>query len=161
MRAPAIAATSAGSTAARSPRHCSRSRAKALSNAPTYTVTGGATWTPPLGIGDGISGLLHADFRFQSEVNTGSDLLPEKLQQGVTVVNARAGVTGKDRVWSLEFWGQNIFNRHYRQIVTGAPIQGSNSIATIQAGGATVADSLFIVFPAEPRTYGVTVRTKF
>ena len=70
-------------------------------------------------------------------------------------------MSGKDGAWSLEFWGQNIFNRDYRQIVAGAPIQGSGSYATIQAGGTSPADSLFIVFPAEPRTYGLTVRTKF
>ena len=133
---------------------------KALSNAPQYTATGGATWTPAIGFG-GLNALVHADMRYQSRMNTGSDLLPEKLQNSVTIVNARLGVTGKNRGWALEFWGQNIFNRDYRQIVAGAPIQGSNSIATIQAGGAAVADSLFIVFPAEPRTYGVTVRTKF
>lgn len=133
---------------------------KALSNAPEYTVTGGATWTPPLTDG-GISALVHADFRFQSELNTGSDLLPEKAQQGVVLINARIGVTGPGNNWSLEFWGQNIFNQDYRQVVASAPLQGSGSIATLQAGGVSPADSLFIAFPAEPRTYGVTVRTKF
>jgi outer membrane receptor protein involved in Fe transport len=133
---------------------------RALSNAPEYTVVVGTTWTPPLGSG-GLNGLVHADVRSQSNVNTGSDLLPEKLQTAVAVVNARLGVSGKEGAWSLEFWGQNIFNRDYRQVVAGAPIQGSNSIANIQGGGATLADTLYIVFPAEPRTYGLTVRTKF
>lgn len=132
----------------------------ALSNAPEYTVTGGATWTPPLAA-NGISGLFHANFRFQSELNTGSDLLPEKFQQGVMLVNARLGITGADNGWGIEFWGQNIFNQDYRQVVAGAPIQGSGSIASLRAGGLSPADSLFIAFPAEPRTYGVTVRTKF
>jgi len=131
-----------------------------LSNAPRYVVTAGATWTPPLG-SNGFTGLLHADIRSQSDVNTGSDLFPEKMQNAVATVNARMGVSGRDGAWSLEFWGQNIFNRDYRQIVAGAPIQGSGSYATIQAGGTSPADSLFIVFPAEPRTYGLTVRTKF
>jgi outer membrane receptor protein involved in Fe transport len=83
------------------------------------------------------------------------------MQTAVALVNARIGVSGKDNAWSVEFWGQNIFNRDYRQIVAGAPIQGTNSVATLQQAAATVADSLFIVFPAEPRTYGLTVRTKF
>ena len=131
-----------------------------LSSAPEFTVTGGATWTPPLTDG-GIAGLVHADFRYQSELNTGSDLLPEKAQRGVVVVNARLGLSGADRLWSIEFWAQNLFDQNYRQVVTGAPIQGSGSIATLQAGGASPADSLFIVFPSEPRTYGMTVRTKF
>lgn len=133
---------------------------RALSNAPEYTVTAGATWTPPLG-SNGLSGLVHANIRSQSEVNTGSDLLPEKLQTAVAIVNARVGVSGKENAWSIELWAQNLLNRDYRQVVAGAPVQGSNSVASIQAGGATLADTLFIVFPAEPRTYGLTLRTKF
>jgi iron complex outermembrane recepter protein len=136
---------------------------KALSNAPEYVATAGATWTPPLG-SHGLSGLVHADIRMQSDANTGSDLVPEKHQPGVAVVNARLGLSGADGAWSLEFWAQNLFDTDYRQIVAGAPIQGTGSIATLRAdtpGVPGVADSLFIVFPAEPRTYGLTVRTKF
>ena len=131
-----------------------------LSNAPLYTLTGGATWTPPL-TASGIRGLLHTNFRYMSEFNTGSDLLPEKREQGVMIVNARVGVTGPDRLWSLEFWGQNLFNVDYAQVVASAPLQGSGSLATVAAGGASLGNALFIGFPAEPRTYGVTVRTKF
>jgi outer membrane receptor protein involved in Fe transport len=131
-----------------------------LSNAPKYVMSGAATWTPPLGTG-GLGALIHADVRWQSRTNTGSDLLPEKLQRAFAVVNARLGVTGKDQAWSLEFWGQNVFNKDYRQVVASAPIQGSGSAASIPAGNPATADSLFIVFPAEPRTYGLTVRTKF
>ncbi len=131
-----------------------------LSNAPKYTVTTGATWTPPLG-SNGLTGLVHADMRHQSKINTGSDLFPEKLQQPVTVVNARIGINGPEGKWGVELWSQNLFDVNYRQVVAGAPIQGSNSVATIRAGGATVADSLFIVFPAEPQTWGFTLRTKF
>ncbi len=130
-----------------------------LSNAPLYTLTGGATWMPPLA-DNGIRGLIHADFRYMSEYNTGSDLLPEKAQSGVMLVNARVGVTGPDRLWSLEFWGQNLFNVDYAQVVAAAPLQGSGSAATVAPGGAA-GNALFIGFPAEPRTYGVTVRTKF
>jgi iron complex outermembrane recepter protein len=131
-----------------------------LSNAPLYTVTGGATWTPEL-TASGISGLIHADFRYQSEINTGSDLLPEKAQEGVIVVNARLGLSGADQAWGIEFWAQNLFDVDYTQVIAGAPIQGSGSLATVSAGGTSPGNAMFIVFPAEPRTYGVTVRTKF
>jgi len=136
---------------------------KALSNAPRYVMTAGVTWTPPVG-SSGLSALVHADLRANSKVNTGSDLLPEKSEPGPAVVNARLGLSGKDDVWAIEVWAQNLFNDDYRQVVTGAPLQGANSLATLRAtpaGTAAVADSLFIVFPAEPRTYGLTVRTKF
>jgi len=130
------------------------------SNAPKYVLTGASTWTPPLGIG-GLSALVHADVRWQSAVNTGSDLFPEKAQKAFAVVNARLGITGNKNAWSLELWSQNLFNKDYRQVVANAPVQGSNSVATLQAGGGPVADSLFILFPAEPRTFGVTARTQF
>ena len=99
--------------------------------------------------------------RYQSRINTGSDLLPEKVQAGIAVVNGRVGVTGPNGVWGVELWSQNLFDKDYRQIAASAPLQGSGSLATVSAGGASPGNSLFIVFPAEPRTFGVTVRTKF
>jgi len=130
-----------------------------LSNSAQYVVTGSAAWTPPLG-GNGLNGLLYADFRYQSEINTGSDLDIEKEQTGVMVVNARAGITGADKRWSLEVWAQNLFDVDYKQVAFDAPIQGSGTQRATQAFG-TTATQLYGAFLAEPRTYGVTVRTKF
>lgn len=129
-----------------------------ISNAPRHVVTGSGTWMPVLG---SLTGLIHADFRYQAEINTGSDLLPEKAQEGVMLVNARIGISGNDARWAIEFWAQNLFNVDYAQVVTGAPLQGSGSIANALAGVATRQDGLFVGFPAEPRTYGLTLRTKF
>ncbi|MFS0737952.1 TonB-dependent receptor [Sphingomonas sp. 1P06PA] len=130
-----------------------------LSNSSLYTVTGSGSWTPP--ITDQLKGLLYADFRYTSEINTGSDLFTEKEQRGVMVVNARVGLGQAEGRWSVEFWGQNIFNVDYKQVVFNAPIQGSNtSLAQTQQFG-TPGTQLFGAFLAEPRTYGITVRTKF
>jgi outer membrane receptor protein involved in Fe transport len=131
-----------------------------LSNAPRHVATGGATWTPAIG-GSGLNGLIHVDGRYQSKINTGSDLLPEKYQKSVSIINARLGLTGKEGAWGVELWAQNLFDTNYKQVVAGAPIQGTGSLATVAAGGATPGNGLFIVFPAEPRTWGMTVRTKF
>jgi outer membrane receptor protein involved in Fe transport len=130
-----------------------------LSNAPEYVVTGSATWTPP--VGNNLRGLLYTDFRYQSEFNTGSDLFVEKEQQGVMVVNARAGIGAEDRRWSVELWAQNLFDVNYKQVAFNATLQGSNtSLAQTQRFG-TPGTQLFGAFLAEPRTYGVTVRTRF
>jgi iron complex outermembrane receptor protein len=130
-----------------------------LSNSSLYVVTGSAQWTPP--VGSNLRGLLYGDFRYQSEFNTGSDLFPEKEQNGVMVVNARAGIGHADRNWSLEFWAQNVFDVQYKQVAFNATLQGSNtSLAQTQQFG-TPATQLFGAFLAEPRTYGVTVRTRF
>lgn len=144
-----------------------------LSNSSRYTVTGGASWTPRLG-NSGLSGLLYSDFRYQSDINTGSDLDQEKLQDGVLVMNARVGLRGKDNRFSLEFWAQNLLNTQYQQVSFDAPLQGGGVRAAGQpatsasAGIATVANGTFVsstqlygAFLAEPRTYGVTIRTRF
>src|SRR5262249_36472180 len=74
-----------------------------ISNAPKWTVTGSAAWTPRIGSG-GLRGLLYADFRYMSDFNTGSDLDVEKQQKAFTVVNARAGVHGPNDSWAIEIW---------------------------------------------------------
>lgn len=75
--------------------------------------------------------------------------------------NARLGIRGPEQRWAVEFWGQNIFNTKYTQVAFNTPLQGSNSIAHIQAGRATSATQLFSAYLAEPRTYGITLRGKF
>jgi outer membrane receptor protein involved in Fe transport len=95
-----------------------------------------------------------------SDYNTGSDLFPEKMQDGYMLTNARIGLRGPDQRWSVELWAQNLFNVDYQQVAFAAPFQGAGSRAQTQAFG-TTANQIFSSFLAEPRTYGVTVRTRF
>ncbi|MCA3255253.1 MAG: TonB-dependent receptor [Alphaproteobacteria bacterium] len=137
-----------------------------VSNAAKHVVTGAATWNPEIAGSNGLRGLVYADFRYQSAINTGSDLDVEKTQPGVMVVNARLGVQGPDRKWAVEFWAQNLFDVDYTQVSFDAPLQGSNTqraVGLVQANGAPVTSStaLYGAFLAEPRTYGVTLRTRF
>ena len=131
-----------------------------LSNAPKYVVTTGFGFTPEIG-NSGLSGLLYVDARYQSDTNTGSDLDQEKIQDGFLVVNGRIGLFGPDKKWGVELFGQNLFNRKYQQIAADAPLQGSGTIGGVKAGITATANQLFIAFPGEPRTYGITVRGKF
>ena len=130
-----------------------------ISNAPQYVITGGAGYSPDIG-NTGLSGLAYLDFRYQGDVNTGSDLDPEKQQDGYLVVNGRLGIYGKDKRWGLEVFGQNLFNKLYQQIAADAPLQGGGTIGGVRRGSAA-ANQLFIAFPGEPRTYGITARFKF
>ena len=82
-----------------------------------------------------------------SDYNTGSDLAPQKEQDGYVVVNARVGIRGRDDLWSLELWAQNLFDVDYTQVGFNSPFQAPNQI--------------YSAFLAEPRTFGVTVRTIF
>jgi iron complex outermembrane recepter protein len=131
-----------------------------LSNSSQYVATGALSWTPDIG-GSGLTGLVYTDFRYQSDINTGSDLDREKQQDGVAIVNARVGVRGAEQRWGIEFWAQNVFNTQYQQVSFDAPLQGGGTLAAVQRGFATSANQLFGAFLAEPRTYGITVRGKF
>lgn len=138
------------------------------SNAPKYVVTASLGWTPAIGTG-GLSALFYVDGRMTSDYNTGSDLFPEKNQDGYTVVNARIGLRGPDERWALEFWGQNIFDTEYTQVAFNSPLQGSGPCNSTVAqlgttcGGSAVGmvNQTYSAYLAEPRTYGVTLRGKF
>ncbi|WP_374392963.1 TonB-dependent receptor [Sphingopyxis sp.] len=133
-----------------------------LSNAPELVATSSVAWTPDIG-SSGLSGLVYIDGRLTGDYNTGSDLFPQKSQNGYAIFNARVGLRGPDEKWSVEFWGQNIFNKQYAQVAFNSPFQeGATSTSTAFAdpqypGGR----QLFSQFLAEPRTYGVTLRGKF
>jgi iron complex outermembrane receptor protein len=107
-----------------------------------------------------MSGLFYVDSRLTSDYNTGSDLAPEKKQDGFALVNARVGLRGKDQAWALEFWAQNVFNKNYIQVAFNTPFQGAGSSANVAAYGGT-GNALYSAFLAEPRTYGLTLRSRF
>jgi iron complex outermembrane recepter protein len=130
-----------------------------LSNAPEAVVTGGFAYSPDIG-SSGLSSLFYIDFRYQSDVNTGSDLDPEKVQDGYILFNGRLGLYGKDKRWGVEIFGQNLLNKKYQQIAADAPLQGGSTLGAVRRGGAT-SNQLFIAFPGEPRTYGITLKGKF
>ncbi|NJC08479.1 TonB-dependent receptor [Polymorphobacter fuscus] len=130
-----------------------------LSNSSAYVVTGSASWTPK--INETLSALLYFDMRYSSALNTGSDLDIEKVQPGFAVANARIGLYGRDRIWGIELWSQNLFDAVYQQVAADAPLQGSGTFNAVARGLSATANQVFVTFPAEPRTFGVTVRTKF
>jgi hypothetical protein len=132
-----------------------------ISNAPKWTMTGSAAWTPPLA-DNGLHGLLYADIRHMSGFNTGSDLDIEKFQDSFNVVNARAGIQGPNDSWAIEVWAQNLFDKDFKQVAFDSPIQGTPGSTTraVQAGFFTRATQLYNAFLGEPRTFGATLRGK-
>ena len=131
-----------------------------LSNAPELVTTGSITWTPEIG-STGLSGLVYIDGRMTSDFNTGSDLFPQKEQDGFTVVNARVGLRGPDGRWSVELWAQNLFNVDYAQVAFNTPFQAGGAGAPFVDPQYPGGRQLFSMFLGEPRTYGLTVRTRF
>ncbi|GAC1497383.1 MAG: TonB-dependent receptor [Steroidobacteraceae bacterium] len=138
-----------------------------VSNAPKMVETGALTWTPPIG-SNGLTALFYVDARLTSHYNTGSDLFPQKGQRAFGLVNGRLGVRGPDNVWSIEIWGQNLFNKNYAQVAFNTPFQAGGSTTPPFAPGFTLAPfidpqfpggrQLFSQFLAEPRTFGMTLR---
>ncbi|NNM77199.1 TonB-dependent receptor [Sphingomonas sp. ID1715] len=131
-----------------------------LSNAPEVVVTGSASWTPEIG-SSGLRGLVYVDARLTGDYNTGSDLFPQKAEEGYTVVNARVGLRGPREIWAVEFWAQNVFNTNYAQVAFNSPFQAGATSAPFVDPAFPGNRQLFSAFLAEPRTYGLTLRTRF
>ena len=131
-----------------------------LSNAPEVVTTGSLTWTPEIGT-SGLSGLVYIDGRMTGDYNTGSDLFPQKAQDGFLLVNARVGLRGADERWSIELWSQNLLNKNYAQVAFNSPFQAGTTSAPFVNPQYPGGRQLFSQFLAEPRTFGVTVRGKF
>lgn len=131
-----------------------------LSNAPELVTTASVTWTPELG-SSGLSGLFYVDARTTSDFNTGSDLFPQKEQDGFTIVNARIGLRGPDQAWAVELWAQNLFNINYAQVAFNSPFQAGTTAAPFVDPQYPGGRQLFSMFLAEPRTYGITLRGRF
>jgi iron complex outermembrane recepter protein len=126
-----------------------------LTNAPLYSISGSLGYRKP--VSESLIAGIYADFRYQSDVNTGSDLDPEKNQDGGIVVNGRVSIGEIDSKWSLELWGRNLLNRNYTQVAFDGPGQGSGTRGNRFAANSQTFDA----FLAEPRTFGVTARYKF
>ena len=131
-----------------------------LSNAPEFVATSSVTWTPDIG-SNGMSGLVYIDGRMTSDYNTGSDLFPQKEQDGFAVFNARIGLRGPDESWGIELWSQNILNKDYAQVAFNSPFQAGQSAAPFVDPQYPGGRQIFSQFLAEPRTYGITLRGKF
>ena len=130
-----------------------------LSNSSAYALTGAIGFNPRI-TDSGIRALFYVDGRHSSKFNTGSDLFVEKIQNAYTVINGRIGLQGPKGIWGVELWAQNLFNEDYLQVAFNAPLQGTGNQAAVQRGFATSSSQLFGAFLAEPRTYGLTLRTR-
>ncbi|MEE4201739.1 TonB-dependent receptor [Erythrobacter sp.] len=75
--------------------------------------------------------------------------LPFDVQNGNARINARLGFTTPDEAFTFEVWGNNLTDYIARNVTFNTPLRGT---ANVRSRGAYIED---------PRTYGVTVRTKF
>jgi outer membrane receptor protein involved in Fe transport len=131
-----------------------------MSLAPKYSASGSLTYEAP--IGDALKARFNIGAKYSSSYNTGSDLFPPKMQKAFTVVNGRVGVGSADDRWTVELWGQNLLNEKYTQVAFNGFLQGSSGLGATQATYVPANDTItYDAFLGAPRTYGVTLRSKF
>jgi iron complex outermembrane recepter protein len=138
-----------------------------MSFAPEWSVTSGINFDRSLG--GGLRGLFNLSAKYTSEYNTGSDLLPLKMNDAMTLVNGRIGIGSEDDRWTLEVWGQNLTDEEYAQVVFNGPLQGSAFQGTVNPSGPyagtyhnPAADTMtYNAFLGAPRTWGVTLRLRY
>ncbi|MDY6948957.1 MAG: TonB-dependent receptor, partial [Pseudomonadota bacterium] len=96
-----------------------------LSFAPEWSASLSATYEQPIGNTLVLRGNIGA--RYTSEYNTGSNLDPRKIQDAMTLVNARLGFGADNEKWMVELWALNVTDEDYYQVIFDATLQGSSS----------------------------------
>jgi len=131
--------------------------------APEWSATGSINFDRNIGGGLRVGFSLAA--KYMDDYNTGSDLLPFKMQEAFTTMNGRFVVGTEDERWTAEFWVQNLTDEEYTQVAYNAFLQGSAFSSTVQPNGTfynPAADTqTYNAFLGAPRTYGATLRFKY
>jgi outer membrane receptor protein involved in Fe transport len=128
-----------------------------LTNAPKWSGVAGVTYDGPFSSsGWGLLANVNVNYSGKRRTSTtptesAAPFQPSPLdwQEDYFKLNARLGFTTPDDRFTFEVWGTNLSNEMTRGITANTPLRG---------GAGTRSRIAFI---EEPRTYGVTVRTKF
>lgn len=131
--------------------------------APEWSATGSVNFDR--NIGNGMRAGFSLSAKYMDDYNTGSDLLPYKLQEAFTTMNGRIILGTEDERWTAEFWVQNLTDEEYVQVAYNAPLQGNAFASTVQPDGTFYAPALdtqtYDAFLGQPRTWGATLRFKY
>lgn len=117
---------------------------KPLSGVPKFAWSVGADGRAPLGElgGRELSLYAHADYAHRSSFNTSATNSAWAQVPGFGIANARIGLKTDDGLWDLSVWARNLLDKDYFLNLSAA----NTGVVTAQVG--------------EPRTYGVTLRTR-
>ncbi len=129
-----------------------------LTNAPKWASVLGATYDGQVP-GTELTYFLSSSLRIESDRRTSTQHIDptsgvpllDDIQEENTKVNLRAGIGGEDGHWTLEIWGNNVFDKQTKNVTFNVPLRGVSSIGTASRG----------VFLEAPRTYGATLRLAF
>jgi iron complex outermembrane recepter protein len=123
-----------------------------ITHSPEWTLTGGVDYSFPFV--DAFTARFHLDGRWQSEMNTGSNLDPRKIQSDFAVVGLKFGLYSEGERVALEFFARNLFDERYINTAFDSPLQGS-AVTPTAAGTSTIDATV-----GEPRIIGATLRLK-
>jgi outer membrane receptor protein involved in Fe transport len=131
-----------------------------MSLAPEHSASASITYERP--IGDSMKARFNLGGKYSSDYNTGSDLFPPKVQKSYTVVNGRIALGAADDKWAVELWGLNLLDEEYTQVAFNGFLQGSSGLSATNKVYNPALDTItYDAFLGAPRTYGVTLRSKF
>ena len=115
-----------------------------LSNAPEFTVRGGANYDIPLGSAGKVN--VRGDVNWQDRVYFTEFNNADATQASFASVNAGIRYTTASGRWSLDFWGRNLTDHFIiTNNIISAPLYSSVRVGSL----------------APPRTYGVTASVNF
>ncbi|WP_245228489.1 TonB-dependent receptor [Pontixanthobacter sp. CEM42] len=125
-----------------------------LTNAPEIVAIMGATYEKDLG--NYLDFFLSGQIRFEDDRRTSTQaidpaslanpvLVPFDVQDSNTKINLRAGIGAQDDIWAVEVFATNLTNQITRGVTFNTVLRSGSRSA----------------FPQEPRSYGVTLRSKF
>ncbi|MFN3856961.1 MAG: TonB-dependent receptor [Caulobacter sp.] len=141
------------------------SRFNGIFRLPGETMPFAPKWSGSLAVGyeRDIGGYLqfrgNISTKYTSDYNTGSDLHPVKEQEGFFLTNARVGIGSQDGRWTVELFANNLFDEEYIQVAFNGPFQVDTSNPYNQAADEAI--STYNAFLGAPRTWGLTLRSKF
>ena len=131
--------------------------------APEWSANGSINYDR--NVGNGLRAGFSLAAKYMDDYNTGSDLLPYKMQEAFTTLNGRIMLGAEDERWTAEFWVQNLTDEEYIQVAYNAPLQGGAFQSTVQPNGTFYNPALdtqtYDAFLGQPRTYGATLRFKY
>lgn len=122
------------------PTVCDLSGAR-LPGAPRWAASAGGEYAHPIG---NVEGYVGADYSYRSTYYSSYNDSRYSKIKGFGLVNTRLGIRSENGKWDASVWGRNVFNKLYYYYTSVNDI------------GAAYTGSL-----GDPRTFGVTLRSRF
>jgi len=117
---------------------------QAFDHAPLWSITGAVSYEQP--ISDNLRATFYLDARHNSSYRNQTLSRDARTdQEAFTVFNGRVALGNPDGGWALEAWVKNIADKFY----------------TVGAFQATLQDGTMLLYPGEPRTYGLTLKARY